>query len=262
MATDNRTIQDYNTHARTYAVHAAESPYHRDYIDPAMKKVLGTVASLTIIDIGCADGRRADELIDAGANSVEGIDISSGLIGVARATHTNPKLRFQVADMEQLPFADETFDLAISTLVIHYARDWSRSLAEARRVLQPGGRYVFSCVHPIDTGAETVEGKDGSRSRLIGSTVLADQTHLPLGNYLDVRPVAMRFAGVEANFYHKPIETMASEIIASGFSIEGLVGAQPTAAFREFDAGLYEQYMNKPAFLIWELHRPLNPAAG
>jgi len=259
MATDARTIRGYNEHAEEYARHAAEHPYHRDYIDPAMREALGSVAMLDVLDIGCADGRRADELIRANANRVEGIDIASGLIALATHTYTDPRLRFRVADMENLPFGDESFDVVTSTLVIHYARDWSRSLSEARRVLRPGGRCVFSCAHPIDTGTEVVEGRDGSVSRLIGSTVLPDQVRIPHGNYLATRQVTMRFAGIEAHFYHKSIEAMIGEIVASGFSIESAVGAQPTEAFSEFDTALYEQYMNKPAFLIWSLTKNTGP---
>jgi ubiquinone/menaquinone biosynthesis C-methylase UbiE len=54
-----------------------------------------------------------------------------------------PGARLVVAPAEELPFADASFDTAVSTLVLCTVRDQARSLAELRRVLRPGGRLLF-----------------------------------------------------------------------------------------------------------------------
>jgi ubiquinone/menaquinone biosynthesis C-methylase UbiE len=55
-----------------------------------------------------------------------------------------------VADLSRpLPFADDTFDDVVVSLVLHYLRDWTAPLAELRRVLKPGGRLVLSVNHPV-----------------------------------------------------------------------------------------------------------------
>jgi len=58
------------------------------------------------------------------------------------------------APAEELPFADGSFDVVVSTLVLCGVDDVGRSLAEVRRVLRPGGRLVF---------LEHVRAPDGSR---------------------------------------------------------------------------------------------------
>lgn len=52
------------------------------------------------------------------------------------------------ADIEQLPFADNTFDLIFSSLSLQWCNDLTSALSEARRVLKPGGLYVFSTFGP------------------------------------------------------------------------------------------------------------------
>ena len=61
-----------------------------------------------------------------------------------------PSASFVVADLaEPLDFlADDTFDIAVAGLVLHYLRDWVAPLRELRRVLRPDGTLVFSTHHP------------------------------------------------------------------------------------------------------------------
>ena len=55
-----------------------------------------------------------------------------------------------MADLAQpLPYDSEAFDDALAVLVLHYLEDWSRPLAELRRVLKPGGRLVVVVNHPV-----------------------------------------------------------------------------------------------------------------
>ena len=57
---------------------------------------------------------------------------------------------FKVADLTlPLPYDDEAFDDALAVLVLHYLKDWSRPLAELRRVLKLGGRLVVVVNHPV-----------------------------------------------------------------------------------------------------------------
>ncbi len=71
-----------------------------------------------------------------------GIDISPGLLGVARQRLPNADLR--ESDMEELPFRGEAFDAVLGISAFQFTGDPLRALREAARVLRPGGRLVAS----------------------------------------------------------------------------------------------------------------------
>lgn len=72
-------------------------------------------------------------------------ELMADRIDLSRAPDGVPT-RLVRASAEQLPFADETFDTVVSTLVLCTVSDPARAVAEAARVLRPGGRLLF-CEH-------------------------------------------------------------------------------------------------------------------
>jgi SAM-dependent methyltransferase len=84
------------------------------------------------------------------AARVDGVDVSSAVIGAARARY--PDLDAHRADARSLPFADASFDVVVSNSTLdHFARreEIEAALAELRRVLEPGGRLIVT----FDNGA-------------------------------------------------------------------------------------------------------------
>ena len=99
------------------------------------------------LDVGCGTGVLALALASrAGSGSVCGIDASPEMIGVAKqkAAKAGAAVDFRIAPVEALPFADASFDLVTCSLVLHHLPpDVKRmGLAQVRRVLKPGGRFV------------------------------------------------------------------------------------------------------------------------
>ncbi|SDJ41105.1 methyltransferase domain-containing protein [Streptomyces indicus] len=93
-----------------------------------------------IVDAGCGAGRAVGELGERGARAV-GVDIDPDMLRIARERH--PQAEFRAADLAELPFGDATSDGYRADKVLHTLPDPSRALAEARRVLVPGGRAVL-----------------------------------------------------------------------------------------------------------------------
>jgi SAM-dependent methyltransferase len=91
-----------------------------------------------LIDIAGGSGAHASRIARAGAISVVGVDISETMI---HQREQDPLLSENVvADMEALPFGDESFDGALFVAALHHVPDALPALREARRVLKPGGR--------------------------------------------------------------------------------------------------------------------------
>ena len=91
-----------------------------------------------IIDIGCGTGLMTEQLVQR--NEVWGIDISLGLLGFAE----KKGLKTSLASAAKLPYAHNTFDMAICIGVIPYYNNPSDIFSELFRVTRPGGRIVVS----------------------------------------------------------------------------------------------------------------------
>src|SRR3954468_2896938 len=104
----------------------------------------------TVLEVGCGAGVDLARFAKGGAE-VTGVDLAASAIDLARANFDQQRLTgtFQVADGEQLPFADNTFDLVYAHGVVQYTADPQRLVNECRRVLKPGGEAVFQVYNRI-----------------------------------------------------------------------------------------------------------------
>jgi SAM-dependent methyltransferase len=110
---------------------------------PMYKKVLEQLTltgNTLLLDDGCGSGLFSYMAIRAGAEVI-GIDAARGLLDVARSR--NPRNNFMEEDIEALPFVPNSFDVVTAFNSLHYAGNFEKALAEAKRVLKPGGRLVI-----------------------------------------------------------------------------------------------------------------------
>ena len=114
-------------------------------VDAALRQVVLRQPIEHLLDIGTGTGRVL-ELVAPEVTSAIGVDLSREMLAVARHNLDKDGLRHcQVrhADMYQLPFAHERFDAVTLHMVLHYSEKPAQVLAEAARVLRPGGRVVI-----------------------------------------------------------------------------------------------------------------------
>lgn len=119
-------------------------------VEAELTRLLGTGMLGRTLDIGTGTGR----LLEVLAGRVEsglGIDASRAMLALARVRLAKPEfshLSVRLADMYALPLHDGCFDLVLLQMVLHYAEDAAAAMAEARRVLAPGGRLLVVDVAP------------------------------------------------------------------------------------------------------------------
>jgi len=101
-----------------------------------------------VLDVGAGNGYVLSRYAQAGAR-VAGVDITEAAAALCRKRFALSGLRgtFVVANAEDLPFADASFDCVCSMGVLHHTPRMDRALAEIRRVLRPGGRLVLMVYH-------------------------------------------------------------------------------------------------------------------
>lgn len=133
----------FAAHAETWdsirSLHIAESE-----VEHAIASALGDEPIGRLVDVGTGTGRMI-ELFGARADSAIGIDRSSEMLRLARVKLEASGLRgasLRQGDMYALPLADGSADVVILHQVLHYAQAPAHAIAEAARLLGPGGRLV------------------------------------------------------------------------------------------------------------------------
>ena len=109
---------------------------------PLYKKALDILnldEEKSLLDAGCGAGLFSSLAIETGAQ-VLGIDAAPGLLEIAR--RRNPQNNFLEEDLEALPFADSSFHVVAGFNSFQYAASFENAIAEAKRVLMPGGKLV------------------------------------------------------------------------------------------------------------------------
>ena len=108
-----------------------------------------------ILDVATGTGWTARQVAARGAN-VSGIDFGADLIEAAKAAAVAARLEIdlRVGDAEMLSFADQTFDVVISTFGVMFVRDPEAAAAELARVCRKGGRIGLTTWSPDGTAVE------------------------------------------------------------------------------------------------------------
>ena len=144
-----------------------------------------------LLDIGAGTGRLL-ELVAPRTERALGVDMSRDMLALARARLAERGLADRAAvrqaDMYRLPFADASFDAVTMQMVLHYAEDPAAALAEAARVLKPGGKLLVADLAPhgeatlLDKHAHRWPGFDDAQlAGWLGAAgcTLASSTTLP-----------------------------------------------------------------------------------
>ncbi len=123
----------------------------------AMLELLPEVGGKTCLDLACGSGRYLRLLQARGAASVTGLDYSAEMLGQATADSHQPTTdngqrttdRLIRSPFLPLPFTEAIFDIIVCGLGVGHEKNLANILAEAARILRPGGWLLYSDFHPF-----------------------------------------------------------------------------------------------------------------
>jgi len=118
---------------------------------PTLKSMLPDLAGRRVVDLGCGFGWFCRFARAAGAAEVLGLDVSANMLAQARETTSDPAITYRQADLETLALPEASFELAYSSLTLHYLENLGALFATVHRALTPDGHFVFSAEHPLYT---------------------------------------------------------------------------------------------------------------
>ncbi|GAA4945602.1 SAM-dependent methyltransferase [Nonomuraea thailandensis] len=181
-------------------------------LDEADARLLGEVRGRRVLEIGCGAAQCARWLAGQGAR-VAAFDLSHRQLRHSRRIDLDTGVRVPVvqADAEALPFAGGSFDVACSAYgALPFVADPAAVLREVRRVLRPGGRFVFSVSHPVRWAFPDDPGPRGLTS---------DRSYFDRAPY-EERDEHGALTYVE---HHRTMADWVNLLAASGLTITGLL---------------------------------------
>jgi SAM-dependent methyltransferase len=169
--------------------------------------LLGDLEGTKAIELGCGGAQFGIALSEHGAD-VTGVDISAEQLAYARALadDRDQNIEFIETSVTDMPMIqDATYELAFSAWAFQWVADLDACFAEAYRILQEGGRFVFSVDHPY-------------------YKLLDPETHDFERSYFDESPRRAYSDSLDAEMviYRRPVSEVVNRLIDTGFTIEEL----------------------------------------
>ena len=209
-------------------------------------RLLGDVAGLSVLEVGCGAGHGVRWAARRGARAV-GVDLSTGMLAAARRIdgEIGTRAPLVAGDAERLPFRDASFDRVFSAFgALPFVADAPGALTEMHRVLRPGGAIACSVLHPMrwmfpddpSAGSLTVRTSYFDRAAYVETDRRGDPVYVE---------------------HHRTLEDWVAAWIGSGLVLDALREPQWVPGSPTWGAWSPERGALIPGTLILVGHRPL-----
>lgn len=207
---------------------------------PALRAMLPDLCGRGVLDLGCGFGWFCRWARQQGATGVLGIDVSERMLAQGRATTQDRAITYTRADMEDLDLPAGSFDLAYSSLALHYVENLNGLIREVHRSLVPGGSLVFSVEHPMFTAP----ARPGWSRNADGRNIW------PIDSYLDEGPRSTDWLAKGVVKQHRTVATYINMLIENEFAIDHVEEWGPTQEQILAQPKLADEHQRPPFLLV------------
>ncbi|WP_027087463.1 class I SAM-dependent methyltransferase [Cohnella panacarvi] len=184
----------------------------------SLRKLLPDFKGKRVLDLGCGYGWHCIHAMEQGASSVVGVDLSRKMLEVAKSKTYFPQIRYECCAIEDVDYPEESFEVVLSSLAIHYVADYERLVRKIYRMLKAGGHFVFTVEHPVFTAHGSQDWHYSEQGEIL---------HFPVDHYYDEGERATVFLGEKVIKYHRTLTTYLGSLLSNGFTVNRIVEPQP-----------------------------------
>ena len=210
----------------------------------SMRALLPDLHDLKVVDLGCGFGWFCRWAVEQGAASAMGIDVSENMLARAKDATSDTCIAYVQSDLEHLDLPADAFDLAYSSLALHYVENLPDLLSAVHRSLRSGGHLVMSIEHPIYMAPSKPEWLV---NELVGRT-------WPVDRYLVEGPRTTDWLARGVIKQHRTVGSTLNHLIHCGFVVSHVEEWGPTdeqiAAHPD-----WAEARDRPMFLLIAAHR-------
>jgi toxoflavin synthase len=217
-------------------------PWRRHIERYTLVRLIGDLQGKSLIDLACGEGYYARDWRMLGASPVLGVDLSAGMIALARGEEERDPLgiEYRVGDVRLLAVPKQ-YDVVFAAYLLNYARTAEDLIAMCRavsRCLKPGGLFLTVNNNPKDPPGNFGPRDYGYAKKLVGELV-------------DGAPVIWRFflpqGDIEVENYYLSVETMEAAFDAAGlFHVQWHDPVVSVPAVREKGAAYWADFLTRP----------------
>lgn len=161
------------------------------------------------------------------------------MIREARKRSQGKAIDYQVCSVEEYGFPEDTWDLVVSNLALHYIEDLDLVFEKVYATLKEGGTFLFNIEHPTFTAGV---GQDWIY------TEKGEPAYWPVDNYFVPGKRSTLFLGCQVEKYHHTLTQILMGLLRRGFTLEAVEEAQPSKEMMGIPG--MEQEIRRPMMLL------------
>lgn len=204
-----------------------------------LEPMLPDFSGKRVLDLGCGFGWHCVYAARHGAVRVLGLDRSENMLRRAREQTRETAVEYRQMGLEEYEYPEDAFDVVLSSLALHYVKDFADVCRKAARTLVRGGDFVFSIEHPVFTAYGEQEWMYGPAGEILC---------WPVDRYFEEGERDAVFLGERVKKQHHTLTTLVRGLLENGFQITDLAEPQPPVEMMDLP-GMADE-LRRPMMLL------------